>query len=45
MDGGAHKEEEIQKLRNIVSQYEEVIDHQKEKIRELQASNYFSFYK
>lgn len=36
MDGGAHKEEEIQKLRNIVSQYEEVINHQKEKIRKLQ---------
>ena len=43
-DGGAHKEEEIQKLRNIISQYEEVINDQEEKLRKLQVSNYFSFY-
>ena len=44
MDSGAHKEEEIQKLRNIISQYEEVINDQEEKIRKLQVSNYFSIY-
>ncbi len=43
MDGVAHKEEEIQKLRNIISQYE-VINGQEEKIRKLQVSNYFSIY-
>ena len=44
MDGVGHKEEEIQKLRNIISQHEEVINGQEEKIRKLQVSNCFSIY-
>jgi hypothetical protein len=44
-DVGAHKDEEMKELRNIISLYEEVINGQENRLRKLQASKYFSFCK